>query len=275
MHYPNSTPPQRTITVRPGAVTAVAGVVAACLAAAGVAGQWMEFRLGVGRSFGFIRSFDLDQEGNLATWFSVALLFVNAMLLAGIAAVRRGGPAARAWAGLALLVLAMSAEEAAALHEMTVLPLRNLLGAGGLLYYTWVVPGAILAACVAAVYLPFVVRLPARTRNLFLFAGFVYVCGAIGFEMVGGRHAARHGVDNLAYKLLAQVEEALEMAGLVVLLYALMDYLGRYAGPVTLRVAAGAPVEASGAAADGDLLRSAAVMPPAPATPATRPLSPL
>jgi hypothetical protein len=278
-------PPQRTITVRPGVGAAVVAILAGCLAAAGVAGQWMEFRLGVGRSFGFIRSFDLDQEGNLATWFSVALLFVNAMLLAVIAGVRRGERGRRAWTGLALLVLAMSAEEAASLHEMTVLPLRHLLHAGGLLYYTWVVPGALFVLCVAAVYLPFLARLPSRTRNLFILSGFVYVSGALGFEMISGRYASLHGDNNLTYKLLAHVEESLEMAGLVVLMYALLDYTGRHVGPVTFRVAGATAVRAADAlelsndhsglaGANDELRRSAPVMPATPARPASQPLSP-
>jgi hypothetical protein len=241
LRHPNSKD-QRTITVRPRQVAAVVGAAAAVLALAGVAGQWVQYRLGVEHSFGLVRSFDLDQEGNLATWFSVALLLTNSLLLGAIAVTRRrdspeaAGP--RAWAGLALLLLLLSAEEAAAIHEMTVLPLRQLLNADGLLYYTWVVPGGILALLVAAAYLPFLARLPGRTRKRFVLAGMLYVGGAVGLEMIGGRHASLYGANNLSYALIAHVEETLEMAGLVVLLYSLLDYLGRYGGPISLRVSA-------------------------------------
>jgi hypothetical protein len=241
----------------------------------------MEYRAGVGRSFGFIRSFDLNQEGNLATWFSVALLFVNALVFAVIAGVWRGQRGGRAWAGLALLFLAMSVEEGAALHEMTVLPLRNLLNAGGLLYYTWVLPGIVFVLCVAAAYLPFLARLPARTRNLLVLAGAVYVTGAIGVEMLGGRHAALHGVANFGYALLAHLEESLEIAGLVVLLYTLLDYVGRYEGPITLRIAPATVHEfetpdlvPADASTGGEVRRSAPVMPTAANRPASHPVSP-
>jgi hypothetical protein len=151
------------------------------------------------------------------------------------------------------------------------------------------VPGALFALCVAAVYLPFLARLPARTRNLFFLAGFVYVSGAIGFEMVGGRQAALYGDDNLTYKLLAHVEESLEMAGLVVLLYALLDYAARHVGPVSVRVTAGAadavvpppePIQLHGAQllpaqAGDELRRSAPVTHAAPARAASQPVSPL
>jgi hypothetical protein len=237
---------QRAITVRAGTVAAVVGAAAAFLTLAGLAGQWVHYALGVEHSYGLVRSFDLDQEGNLATWFSVALLLANSLLFAAVAATRQrerkgddGGR--RAWAGLALLFLAMSAEEAAAIHEMTVLPLRQLLNAGGLLYYTWVVPGGILTLCIAAAYIPFLARLPARTRRLFVLAGLIYVGGAVGFEMIGGRYASLYSTDNFRYALIAHAEETLEMSGLVVLLYALLDYLGRCAGPISFRVSAAMP----------------------------------
>jgi hypothetical protein len=148
------------------------------------------------------------------------------------------------------------------------------------------VPGALFVLCVAAVYLPFLARLPARTRNLFFLAGFVYVSGAIGFEMISGRHAALYGDNNLTYKLLAHVEESLEMAGLVALLYALLDYAGRHLGAVTFRVAADAVVRRADAiqslndqllpAQFGDeLRRSAPVIPATPARSGSQPVSPL
>jgi len=66
-----------------------------------------------------------------------------------------------------------------------------------------------------------IVSLPARTRTLFLIAGAVYVSGAVVLEMAGGAYASTHGTD-LAYGALASVEEVLEMAGIVVMLYARM-----------------------------------------------------
>src|SRR5687768_125896 len=129
------------VRVRPHRVVAALAAVGAVLTLLGVAGQWLRFH-GTEHSFGFIHEFDMDAEGNVPTWFSVALLLANAGVAALVAGVT---PAARGrayWAGIALLMLAASCDESASIHEMTVLPLRRLLRADGWLYYTWVVPGS-------------------------------------------------------------------------------------------------------------------------------------
>jgi hypothetical protein len=57
-------------------------------------------------------------------------------------------------------------------------------------------------------------------------SGFVYVLGAIGFEMVGGWYFEAHNdKPDLVYELITMVEESLEMIGLVTFIYALMVYI--------------------------------------------------
>jgi hypothetical protein len=68
--------------------------------------------------------------------------------------------------------------------------------------------------------------LPARTRRLFLAAGAIFVAGAIGVEAVSGMQASLHGEQNLTYHLVITVEELLEMTGIVIFIYALLDYIG-------------------------------------------------
>jgi hypothetical protein len=58
-------------------------------------------------------------------------------------------------------------------------------------------------------------------------AGALFVGGALGVEAVSGKHASLHGEQNLTYHLIITIEELLEMAGLVVFVYALLDYIGR------------------------------------------------
>jgi hypothetical protein len=75
-------------------------------------------------------------------------------------------------------------------------------------------------------YLSFLARLPARTRRLLLTAGAVYVGGALGVESISGWQAAAHGEHNLGYHLIVTLEELCEMMGVVLFIYALLDYLG-------------------------------------------------
>jgi hypothetical protein len=51
-----------------------------------------------------------------------------------------------------------------------------------------------------------------------------YIGGAIGVELIGSRHAELHGYENWAYSMIATLEESLEMAGLIVFIWALLKY---------------------------------------------------
>jgi hypothetical protein len=81
-------------------------------------------------------------------------------------------------------------------------------------------------------------RLAPPVRRLFLLAAAVYLGGALGVEMAGAAHAFRHGTENLGYSLWTTLEEALEMAGVAVFIYALLRQV-EAGGPVRLRVTAG------------------------------------
>ena len=46
--------------------------------------------------------------------------------------------------------------------------------------------------------------------------------GAIGVELIGGRYLELHGVENLTYAMITTVEESLEMAGVIIFIWALL-----------------------------------------------------
>ena len=86
-------------------------------------------------------------------------------------------------------------------------------------------------------FLKFLLRLPPLTRWSFLGAGAVYLGGAIGIEMIGGRYAESHGDENLTYQLLTHLEESMEMAGMIVFIHALLRYLAEQCPKVEFRIA--------------------------------------
>lgn len=171
----------------------------------------------------------VDGEGNIPAWYSASLLIFCSLLLAAITAAEKshGGRYIAHWLFLSLIFVFLSLDESAQLHELSIAPLRELFGATGFLHYTWIVPAGICVALLVIAYLGFLAKLPARTRRLFLMAGAVYVGGAMGVEAVSGKHASVHGRHNLTYHLIITVEELLEMAGAVLFIYALLDYVGR------------------------------------------------
>jgi hypothetical protein len=174
----------------------------------------------------------VDSEANIPTWYSATLLLICSLLLAAIATVHRhdGLGFAGHWLILSLVFLYLSLDEAAQLHELSIPPIRSAFGATGLLYYGWIVPAGICLALLVLSYRRFLRSLPTRTRHLFLLAGAIFVGGAIGIEAVSGLHASVHGEENLIYHLIITVEELLEMSGVVLFIYALMDYMGHQIG---------------------------------------------
>jgi hypothetical protein len=167
-------------------------------------------------------------EHNLPTYFSVLLILFLTLLLAVIATLnlKHRMPHASKWVILSFGFLCMAFDEAFQVHERLNIPVGTLFGAGslGVLYFPWVVPGIALVVVLGLFFLRFLLHLPVPTRFRFLMAAALYVGGAIGVELIGGRHAELHGYENWAYSLIATLEESLEMAGLIVFIWALLSY---------------------------------------------------
>ncbi len=120
----------------------------------------------------------------------------------------------------------MAIDEDASLHELLIEPVRDLLPVAGPLYFAWVIPYGLAVLAIGVLYLRFVWSLTVRTRGLFIGAGSLYLAGALGFESVGGWYFSRHGdIEDLPYSLLVATEEFLEMSGVILFIYALLDYL--------------------------------------------------
>jgi hypothetical protein len=170
----------------------------------------------------------LSYEGNLPTWYSSGLLWTAALGLA-VSGSRQQGRARIGWWGLAAVFSLLSLDEAIELHE-------ELGGAAldGVLYFSWVVPGALLTGMFCAAYLGFWWRLPAPTRRAFALAFVIYVGGALGMELPLGAWFEAHGDENLGYALLDFVEESLEIVGLSVFLAAIAEHLRVERGVVGL-----------------------------------------
>lgn len=177
-------------------------------------------------------------EGKLPTLYSGLTMLAAAVLLGLIAAHERlrGRRFHSHWMWLGIVFALMAMDEMVAIHEMSSRPLREYLGIrSGPLYHAWVVPAMAFLAFMAVTYFRFLLALPARTRMLFVVAGAIYVGGALGMEMAGSAYAAAYGQD-LVYGVLATLEEILEMSGMVLFLYGLMDHLEHYAPESRIRV---------------------------------------
>jgi hypothetical protein len=176
--------------------------------------------------FGLIDTFDLNVENNIPTFFSTFILVAASALLAVIAGISTADRYSGHWKWLAIIFLFLGVDEDASLHELLIVPVRDHLSVAGPLYFAWVIPYGLAVLVIGLLYLRFVWSLPVRTRWLFIVAGSIYIGGAIGFESAGGWYFSLHGeVEDLPYSLLVAAEEFLEMSGIILFIYALLDYL--------------------------------------------------
>jgi hypothetical protein len=217
-------------------IVRVLWIAAAAFALASLAGQLSRFVLGRDQVFGLVRLFNLDKEENVPTFYSIFLLACASGLLVLILLLekRAGGRDVLRWAALALGFAFMGVDEGWSVHERLVRPVNALLGedATGLFKFAWVVPALALIFLLGPFFLPFLLRLPRATRLRFVVSAALYLGGAIGMEMLGGRYKELHGTSTLTYNLLVTLEECLEMAGCIVFIRALLIHLEERYGAI-------------------------------------------
>lgn len=177
--------------------------------------------------------FVLDYEANLPTWFSAGLLLYAGILLAFVAVdqARRSAPFVGRWRFLAGVFVYLSIDEATSIHELAGPPLREM-GVGGIFYYAWILPAAVLLLVMGAAYLPFLRALARPLRNRFLLSAAVYLGGAMGLEMMGGWYVEQNGPMNVTYGVIITLEEVLEIVGMLLF----VDGLAREIAARDLRV---------------------------------------
>jgi hypothetical protein len=183
------------------------------------------------RSVGLIAAFDMNREANVPTLFSTLLLLAVGFLLWVIARGKKeqSGDYYWHWKLLSIVFFYLAVDEAVGIHELLIVPLRTLLNAGGVLYFTWVIPGLAVVLGLGLYYLKFIMHLTTVDRFRFVVAGVMYVGGAIGVEMIGGHYYwMTNRAKDLNYTLITTLEESLEMAGLTLFIFALLDHMARH-----------------------------------------------
>ncbi|NNJ27773.1 hypothetical protein [Alienimonas chondri] len=230
-----------TLSVSPRRVGRILLAVVLTVAAVGTAADWIIYQVAADPDDGLAtvaRRFDLGHEPSLPAWYSSLALLACGALAGLIAAVVRRD---RLWWGLlGLLFAALALDEAVMIHEMADGVMHEALDGGGVLYFTWVVPGLAFTAGVGALFARFLWRLPATTRRRFLLAGGTFVLGAVGMEMVAGAVVDSHpteaaGIASPAHIAVQTVEETLEMLGVLLFLIAELDFLAAAVGAITVR----------------------------------------
>jgi hypothetical protein len=160
---------------------------------------------------------DVAAEQNLPTWFAVVVLGTAAVVHLLVAHIARSAELSvwRLWVVSAVVIAALSLDEASSLHERLD-GLGRSIGAEGF-PFAWVIPGTALglAVVVALALLAHRVRGPARR---YLVVGMALLVGAaLGLEILNGAILSVQGPSRW-YVVMTHVEELAEMVGAILLL---------------------------------------------------------
>src|ERR671912_780479 len=212
-----------------------------------------------------LRIFDVGQERSIPTWFESILFLLCSILLAvvTVAKKQRSDRYSLQWGVLSIILLLLSLDEVASIHEAIGQETERLLHSitgftpSGAISFFWVVPGAVFVLIVLLAYLKFLAHLPQTTRRLFLFAGALFVLGALGIEMLTAQVVSSSGgianwivsssggivdrgsasaIPTILKGLQTVVEEMFEMLGLTAFVYALLAYICSYVEDINVRV---------------------------------------
>jgi hypothetical protein len=206
-------------------VFALAASLTAAIWGLGLLQDVFRFASGAGTE-GMIWILDADSEKGVLTWISVVLLFAVATLLFanGQKALEDGRGAVLPWFGLSVLFGIVSFDEFYGLHERLSGFLSQNVGGSGLFHFAWVVPLGLMAAFGLWLLMPFLHSLGRGTNRLALLSAGLYLTGAVGLEMIAGPVVEGLGRQAFPYRLLTNLEEGLEVAGILLFIYALQRH---------------------------------------------------
>ncbi len=190
-------------------------------------GSGIEYLLGIEQTTPLVHLIHVEEEGNIPTYYSALLLLGSAILLAFIAYFTRlqNKPYFKHWIVLSIIFFYLSIDDAAAIHETIIPPLRALLNTSGIFFYAWVIVAIPLLVVFLLAYFKFVRDLPRQIRNLFIISGALFVFGAMGLDMAAGFVVTHNLWIHTIEPALMITEELLENVGIVLFIYALLSYL--------------------------------------------------
>ncbi len=202
------------LNLKPTKVISLLAIIWIVLIVSNIAVYSVYFKTDDGYIYGLFPTFDLDDEGNLPSFFSAILLLSSSLLLAVIAKCSKieKRPYALHWKILSMIFLFLALDEAALFHEVL-----------GDFFSTWVIPVIPLILLFILAYRKFFLHLPRKEKSFFILAFCFYIWGGIGFEILG----LPLDIDSLGYLITLTCEEALEMLASIVFIYILLDYIAK------------------------------------------------
>ena len=181
--------------------------------------------------------FDFDSEANIPTLYSTLLILTNAAILLFIGYSNKIVQMKnyRQWFMWAYLFAYVGIDESAQIHEKMMDLMKNYIQTSGYLYFSWIIPGTILVMIFVLLNIKFLRSLPTTTLKYFLVSGCIYLVGAIGVEAIGGFYVSTFNGQSFSYRMITTAEEFLEMLGLIIFIYGLLNHLSERFKGFTIR----------------------------------------
>lgn len=186
---------------------------------------FLKFYLGRPNPMGLFRAFNFDTEGNIPTTFSALTLFFCSQLLfiiSSISKIKHNNESIY-WRTISVVFLFMGFDEIAQIHERFQRPIRNLIGNSAFFNFEWVILYSIIIVLASIFFIKFFLKQRRKIRVLFVISFAVYISGAIGFESLGTKMF--FGKNDLYYAISYTIEELLEMSGVLIFAYSLLQYM--------------------------------------------------
>ena len=222
------------ITLRQFVVVSCVAIAIPLLLSAGV--YFLRDMTDLGTKERIAAVFDVGEEASLPTLISTTQLLLGALL--ALFVQRRAVQYRRSWAALSWLLLYLAIDEACQLHEQAFPALfPTFQGKDEEMMIFWAPFGLAAAVLVGAAFIPFLLRIQRRTAVFFVIGGAVFLCGALGFEVLGKWmiHVGFERTD-LIYNLRRLAEEGLELGGVLIVNVALFRELAGRAGVVGIEL---------------------------------------
>jgi len=177
--------------------------------------------------FDFVRMFDLDMERNIPTVFSSLILAIASLCFYLLSKTQESKKykETKYWLGLSGVFLFLSFDEGAKIHEKLGDFTENFVEASGYLHYPWVLSYSLFVFILGILYMKFFLKMEKKVFFSFMLSAFIFLLGAVGFELLGANESSAHGTATVTYSVLYTIEESLEMYGVIYLIWILLTLL--------------------------------------------------
>ena len=180
------------------------------------------------------RKLNFNEERNLPAVFSTLLHLSASYLLAVIALSRLTIKKVKwFWGTLSLIFLFLGLDEMFTFHERFSNDIYDLEG-DAVFFYDWVLVYIVILIVLMITFFKPLFSLPKKTLIRFILAGIVFVFGAVVLETIAANIVFKENLTNEETSIdplimgLATIEELLEMLGVTLFIYALLDFMKKY-----------------------------------------------